>query len=77
MASGSHGLPKVLLEPAMPYIPFYTLQAGHLQDKRLAAVFYPFGHPMPYASGPQSIDYRLKGKVGIKNGRHVIEKNFF
>jgi hypothetical protein len=42
--------------------PFYALQAGHsyngftavsgvacLQGKRPVAVFYPFGHPSPYA----------------------------
>jgi hypothetical protein len=45
MAWGEHGLPKVSPEPAMPN-PLTPLQPLPGQP---AAVFYPFGHPTPYA----------------------------
>jgi hypothetical protein len=60
MARGAHGLPKVSAGPAMPYPSTYSGQATPetalcpFQGGYLAAVFYSFGHPMPYA--PESVD---------------------
>jgi hypothetical protein len=61
MARGGHALPKVLPMSAMPY-PFTPCWAdhprngltavsgvAHPQGRRPAAIFYPFGHPTPYA----------------------------
>jgi hypothetical protein len=58
MTRGGQGLPKVSTGPAMPY-PFTpweqatpeTAASGvaHPQGWRPAAVFYPLGHPTPYA----------------------------
>ena len=61
MASGGHGLPKVLLglamhDPSMPCgqpplkRPYGYFMGSHLQVGRPAAVFYPFGHPTPITS---------------------------
>jgi hypothetical protein len=35
--------------------PFGRFRGGHLQSRRLASVFYPFGHPTPYGNvmGPR------------------------
>jgi hypothetical protein len=44
MARGGHGFPKVSLGPAMPD-PFRPCRWAILET----AVFYPFGHPTPYA----------------------------
>jgi hypothetical protein len=61
MASGGHGLPKVLLGLAMHDLsmpcwqpplkrPYGYFMGNHLQAGWPAAVFYPFGHPTPIAS---------------------------
>jgi hypothetical protein len=58
---GSHGLPKVLLEPAMTYPsmpcgrpplkqPYGLFRGGRFFSGLPVAVSYPLGHPMPYAS---------------------------
>jgi hypothetical protein len=61
MARGGHGLPKVSHGPAMPNpstpfgraTPEIALRSvsgvTHPQGGQPAAVFYPFGHPTPYA----------------------------
>jgi hypothetical protein len=51
MARGGHGLPKVLLGPAMPnpLMPCGRPALRWLQGKQPAAVFYPLGHATPYA----------------------------
>jgi hypothetical protein len=62
MARGGHGLPKILLGPAMPYLNMSVRQpplkqrysrfrGGRPQGGWPVAVFYPLGHPRPYASG--------------------------
>jgi hypothetical protein len=52
MARGGHGLPKFSTGPAMPY-PSTPCGRATLetkwQNERPAGVFYPFGHPTPYA----------------------------
>jgi hypothetical protein len=48
MAKDGHGLPKVSPGPAMPSLTAVSAVA-RLQGRRLTAVFYPFGHPSPYA----------------------------
>jgi hypothetical protein len=56
MAMGGHGLPRVPPRPAVPYpftpcgpaIPETALPL--FQGGRPAAIFYPFGHPTPYAN---------------------------
>jgi hypothetical protein len=84
MARGGHGLPKVSLGPARHALHFYALCSGllcnglmavsgvaHLQGRRPAAVFYPFGHPTPYA-------YDLKSNFGdliMSGNERVLEQN--
>jgi hypothetical protein len=56
MARGGHRLPKVSLGPAMPYSSTPCGLASpetvlRLFERRSAAIFYPFGHPTPYAYG--------------------------
>jgi hypothetical protein len=62
ISRGGHELPEVSLGPAMPYPsmpcgwpplkrPYGCLGRGRLQrEGGPAAVFYPLGHPTPYAS---------------------------
>jgi hypothetical protein len=58
MARGGHELPKVSLGPTMPDPsggPPLKRPYSHFSDGppagRPVAIFYPFGHPTPYASG--------------------------
>jgi hypothetical protein len=54
MARGGYGLPKVSTGTAMPYpcTPCgRAIPETALQGERPVAVFYPFGHPTPYAYG--------------------------
>jgi hypothetical protein len=46
LARDGHGLPRISLGPAKPYP---SMPCGLSQGSLLAAVFYPFRHPMPYA----------------------------
>jgi hypothetical protein len=57
-ARGGHGLPKISPEPAMPEPStrcrraspeMSVLGVARLQDRLPGAVFYPLGHPTPYA----------------------------
>jgi hypothetical protein len=58
MARGGHGIPKVLLRPAMPY---HSILCGWatpdfsgvacLEVGWLVAISYPFGRPTLYAYG--------------------------
>jgi hypothetical protein len=61
MAKVSHGLPEVLLGPAMPdpstscgrpplEQPYCCFRGGHPQGQHPTAISYPLGHPTPYAS---------------------------
>jgi hypothetical protein len=61
MARGGHGIPRVLLGPAMPdpstpcrwpllKRSYSRFRGGCQHGGRPAVVFYPFGHPAPYAS---------------------------
>jgi hypothetical protein len=53
MARGCHELPTLSLGPAMPdpHMLCRLARAGvdHPQCGQPAAVFFPFGHPTPYA----------------------------
>jgi YD repeat-containing protein len=78
MARGGHGLPKVSLGLAMPY-PFApwgraTPQTGmaYPQGGQPAAVFYPFGHPLPYAYDFSSRS--IKDRVNDKQTRQTTTK---
>jgi hypothetical protein len=53
MVSVGHGLPKVSPGPAMPCEGATPETAGvaRPQGGQPAAVFFPFGHPTPYANG--------------------------
>jgi hypothetical protein len=70
IAKGGHGLPKVSPRPAMhdtstPYgwpTPETALSGVACpQGGRPAAIFYPFGHPTPYAYGAE----RLTGDIAV------------
>jgi hypothetical protein len=61
MARGGHGLAKVSPGPTKPYpsTPYRratpeTAVSGMTRPlaRRSTALFYPFGHPTPYAHGP-------------------------
>jgi hypothetical protein len=41
--------------PTMPYPSTVVSGVAHPLGKRLAAIFYPFGHPKPYAYAFQII----------------------
>jgi hypothetical protein len=47
-------------------LPFYALRASGvvpLQGGRPGAVFYPFGHPMPYAYGRSRAKFSCEKKI--------------
>jgi hypothetical protein len=67
MAKAGHGLLKVSLGSTMPYPstpcgrpplkrPYGRVRGGRPQGRRIAAIFYPLGHPTPYASAASGDD---------------------
>jgi hypothetical protein len=76
IARGGHGFPKVSLGPAMPYpstlcrqaTPETTLQPFQGWP---AAIFYPLGHPTPYAYAIDSETPRRCKAAGQKPMVHI------
>jgi hypothetical protein len=57
MARGGHGLPKLSLGPTMPYpsMPCGRATPETALQPFQVAVFYPLGHPTPYAYAEQDV----------------------
>jgi hypothetical protein len=70
MARGGHKLPEVTLGPAIPYLfmPCGRFRDGYPKGWQPGAVFYPLGHPMPYASASgEEKEAETKAIVGARN----------
>jgi hypothetical protein len=86
---GGHGLPKVSLWPAIPYHSMPCMRAtpetavsgvARLQGGRPAAIFYPFGHPSPYAcdiAGQQFLRLLFDRKQDVLNFSRSLRFSLF